>query len=199
MYPGLHILTFHFCQSFGRFSACIFVSHQPWKWDLSFSTSTSRGIHFIWENGCVKSSDFTLYVRVNKTWNVVTCAQIPSIIGCKEVVFMHGPRLKYITQSQITVFPQGNMTKASLSLFHYTVWKIYGLIFNDCLLMFNEEIQSALCKFHPLFHYRNLSYVNEGSKGKAAVWILIVRLACSTPCVSLSLCFSLYNHPSSLC
>lgn len=117
----------------------------------------------------------------------------------KKAVVVEVHRLKYITQSHITVFALGYMPKPLLSLFHYTVCKIYRLIFNDCLLMFNEEIQSALCKFRPLFHYWNLSYINVGREKKAAVWILIVRLACSTPCVSLSLCFPLSLRPSYLC
>lgn len=83
----------------------------------------------------------------------------------KVIVFIKVPRLKCIT----LVLALGKMPKPPLNLLHYTVWKIYRLIFNDCLLMFNEEIQSALCKFHPLFHYRNLSYVNVGRERKAAV------------------------------
>lgn len=137
-----------------------------------------------------RKSHFTLVSWSEK--KVMTCQMYTN--SPQEVVFIQVPRLKYITQSHITVFALGNTPKPPLSLLHYTVWKIYRLIFNDCLLMFNEEIQSALCKFHPLFHYRNLSYVNVGREGEAAVWILIVRLACSTLCVSL--CFSPSIHPS---
>lgn len=93
------------------------------------------------------------------------CTQRPYMIVLKVIVFIEVLRLKYIT----LVFALGKVPQTPLSLFHYTVWKIYRLIFNDCLLMFNEEIQSALCKFHPLFHYRNLSYVNVGRRRKAAV------------------------------
>lgn len=63
--------------------------------------------------------------------------------------------------------------------FLYGVRRIYKLIRNDCLLLFNEEIQSALCQFHPLFHYHRLSHVNVGGERKGAAWMLIIRLAAS--------------------
>lgn len=122
------------------------------------------------------------YILWDKTSLVSICIKIsPSNGRCQ----MYTKALNYSfffywLQLVTSVFALGKMPKPPLSRFCYTVWKIYRLIFNDFLLMFNEEIQSALCKFHPLFHYRNISYVNVGSERKAAVWILIVRLACST-------------------
>lgn len=87
----------------------------------------------------------------------------------KTAVVVEVPRLKYISQSHITIFAQGvHARKPLLRLYDFTVCKIYQLIFNDCL-MFNEEIQSALCKFHLLFYYWNLSYINVGREKKAAV------------------------------
>lgn len=114
-------------------------------------------------------------------------------MSTKALHYSFGRRCFHWLKLVTSVFALGKMPKPPLSRFYYTVWTIYRLIFNDFLLMFNEEIQSALCKFHPLFHYRNISYVNVGSERKAAVWILIVRLACST------LCFPLSIHPSCLC
>lgn len=98
----------------------------------------------------------------------VKCRHKSPVTVWKEAVVVEVPRLKYITQSHITAFALGYMPKPLLSLFDYTVCKIYWLIFNDCLLVFNEEIQSALCKFHPLFHRWNLSSVNVGREKKAA-------------------------------
>lgn len=86
----------------------------------------------------------------------------------KTAAVVEVPRLKYISQSHITVFALGGVT-CRKSLYDFTVCKIYQLIFNDCLLTFNEEIQSALCKFHLLFYYWNLSYTNVGGERKAAV------------------------------
>lgn len=70
--------------------------------------------------------------------------------------------------------------------FHFTVRKMFKLIFHDCLLMFNEENQSALCKFHLLFHYRNLSNVNVGREREASVWILMDGLARRPVCAHLT-------------
>lgn len=73
------------------------------------------------------------------------------------------PRLKCKSQSNITALALRYEPKKTLpSLFSFTVREIYQLIFNDRLLMFNERVSSALCQFHSLFYYWNVSHIKIG-------------------------------------
>lgn len=75
------------------------------------------------------------------------------------------PRLKCKSQSNITALVlryEPKKKKPLPSLFSFTVREIYQLIFNDRLLMFNEHVSSALCQFHSLFYYWNVSHIEIG-------------------------------------